>query len=84
MFDNSGALQGAGSASLPGAGGTSLANTGLVPCSSVNAGGHPYPTPNEAGRFDSIPQLRLSSLGHSTQPRTLYPSWPPGESQAEI
>ena len=67
VFDNSGTLQGASSASLPGAGGTSLANTSLVPCSSVNAGGHPYPAPNEAGHFDSIPQLRLSSPGHSTQ-----------------
>ena len=67
VFDISGALQGASSASLPGAGGTSLANTSLVPCSSVNAGGHPYPAPNEAGHFDSIPQLRLSSPGHSTQ-----------------
>ena len=67
VFDDSGALQGAGSASLPGAGGTSLANTSLVPCSSVNAGGHPYPAPNEAGHFDSIPQLQLSSPGHSTQ-----------------
>ena len=67
VFDNSGALQGASSASLPGADGTSLANTSLVPCSSVNAGGHSYPTPNEAGHCDSIPQLRLSSPGHSTQ-----------------
>ena len=60
VFDNSGAVQGAGSASLPSAGGTSLANTSLVPCSSINAGGHSYPAPKEAGHFDSIPQLRLS------------------------